>query len=218
VFIGHIAVGFASKALAPRTSLGVLIAAPVFADLIWPIFLSLGWEHVRIDPGNTAFTPLDFVDYPISHSLITSVGWGLLFGAVYWAVTRYTHGAVVAALGVVSHWVLDFVTHGPDMPLYPGGPRVGLGLWDSVAGTIAVESVMWGFGLWIYLRQTRALDRTGTYAFWFFVALLLLIYGLNAQGQPPPSVGALIITAYAGWMIPMWAWWIDRHRKVREAG
>jgi len=97
MFIGHFAVGLASKRVAPHASLGVLMAAPNLLDLLWPIFLLLGWEQVRIDPGNTAFTPLDFVSYPISHSLLTACVWGVLFALVYWTLTRYLRGAVVIA-------------------------------------------------------------------------------------------------------------------------
>jgi len=88
MFIGHMAVGLASKRLAPRASMGVLMAAPMALDLLWPRFLLAGWEQVRIDPGNTAFTPLDFVSYPYSHSLAMSVLWGTLFALIYWASTR----------------------------------------------------------------------------------------------------------------------------------
>jgi hypothetical protein len=78
MFIGHFAVGLASKRYAPQTSLGTLIAAAVLLDLLWPAFVLMGWEQVRIDPGNTAFTPLDFVSYPISHSLVGALGWATL--------------------------------------------------------------------------------------------------------------------------------------------
>jgi len=133
MFIGHFAGGFASKRFAPQASLGVLMAAPTVLDLLWPIFLALGWEQVRVDPGNTAVTPLDFVSYPISHSLLTACGWGMLFALVYWLVSHYVRGAVVIALGVVSHWVLDFVTHRPDMPLYPA-----MGCTPSMGNKLAV--------------------------------------------------------------------------------
>ena len=78
MFLGHFAVGFASKRLAPRVSLGVLMADLTLLDLLWPVFLAAGWEQVRIDPGNAAVTPLDFVSYPMSHSLLTACGWGVL--------------------------------------------------------------------------------------------------------------------------------------------
>jgi membrane-bound metal-dependent hydrolase YbcI (DUF457 family) len=215
MFIGHMAVGFASKRLAPRASMGVLMAAPMALDLLWPLFLLAGWEQVRIDPGNTAFTPLDFVSYPYSHSLAMSALWGVLFGLLYWSGTRYVAGAVVTGFGVVSHWILDFVTHRPDLPLSVSGTtRLGLGLWNSVAGTIAVESVMFASGVWIYASMTRARDRMGSYGFWAFTAFAGLGYFANAFGSPPPSAEFLARFSLGIWLIPLWAWWFDRHRSV----
>jgi membrane-bound metal-dependent hydrolase YbcI (DUF457 family) len=214
VFIGHYAVGFAAKRLAPRASLGVLMAAPILLDLLWPVFLAAGWEQVRIDPGNTAFTPLDFVSYPISHSLAAAIGWGLLCGIIYRLLTGYARGAVVVGLGVVSHWVLDFVTHRPDLPLYPGGERFGLGLWNSIPATMAVEIAMYAAAVWIYVSMTRPRDRIGAYSLWAFVAFALVAYAGNVAGGPPPGVGALIVVASVQWIVPFWAWWIDRHRVV----
>ncbi len=83
MFIGHIAVGLAAKRAAPKTSLGTLAVAVEFTDLLWPIFLLLGWEQVRIVPGVTVVTPLDFVSYPISHSLLADIGWASLFAGLY---------------------------------------------------------------------------------------------------------------------------------------
>lgn len=214
MFIGHFAVGLASKRIAPRASLGVLMAAPNLLDLLWPVFLLLGWEQVRIDPGNTAFTPLDFVSYPISHSLLTACGWGTLFALLYWLVARYVRGAVVIACSVVSHWVLDFIVHRPDLPLYPGGPRVGLGLWNSVPAAIALEVAMYAAGAWLYLSMTRARNRVGSYALWAFLAFGLVAYVGNIMGPPPPSTRAIAVVALTLWLVPLWAWWIDRHREV----
>ena len=216
MFIGHYAVGFAAKRAAPNASLGPLMAAPILLDLLWPIFLLAGWEHVRIDPGNTAFTPLAFDSYPISHSLIASIGWAALFGGLYWAFTRYRAGAVAIALGVVSHWVLDWVTHGPDLPLYPGGPKVGLGLWDSIPGTLAVEFAMLAIALWLYVRTTQPRDRTGRYGFWAFVAFALIMYVGNLMSPPPPSTRALAWFALTGWIVPFWAGWFDAHRSAAK--
>jgi membrane-bound metal-dependent hydrolase YbcI (DUF457 family) len=214
MFIGHFAVGFASKRLAPKASLGVLMAAPVLLDLLWPIFLLTGLEQVRIEPGNTAFTPLNFVSYPYTHSLAAACAWGALFGFLYWLFTRYTQGALVISIGVISHWVLDFITHRPDLPLYPGGPRVGLGLWNSVPGTLAVETVMFAIGVWLYASYTRAKDMAGRTVFLIFVIFQVLTYVGDAFGPPPPTIDFLISIAFAAWLFPLWAWWFDRHRVV----
>lgn len=139
----------------------MLIAAASLLDLLWPIFILLGWEQVSIEPGNTAFTPLNFVSYPISHSLVAALGWATLFALLYYGFTRYGAGAILIWVGVVSHWVLDFVSHRPNMPLYPGGPRFGLGLWNSTIATVIVEGLMYAIGVGIYFRVTRARDGDG---------------------------------------------------------
>ena len=213
MFVGHIGVALAAKRVAPRTSLGTLLLATQFADFIWPIFLVLGIEQVRIAPGITVVTPLDFVHYPWSHSLLTDAIWALLFAGIYFAVRRYPRGALVVAIGVLSHWVLDWISHRPDMPLTPhSSTLLGLGLWYSRAATIMVELPIYLFGLSIYLRATRAKDRTGVYAFWAFIILLFAIWANSLSGSPPPSLTALKAVALSQWILLPWAYWIDCHR------
>ncbi len=220
MFIGHFAVGFAAKKFAPRSSLAILLAAPLLSDLLWPLFLLLGWETVRIDPRGMKLAPLDFVNYPWSHSLLMCAVWGLLMAALYYAVTRYRAGALAVLLGVMSHWLLDWITHGPDMPLYPGGPKFGLGLWNSIPGTITVELVLFGVGIWMYSAATRTRDRIGRYAYLAFVLVLLASY-LNGSlsSDIPRSVNKEIAWPglVAGTIMLLWAWWFDRHRRPMDA-
>ncbi|MBL7715533.1 MAG: hypothetical protein JNL01_08705 [Bdellovibrionales bacterium] len=215
MFIGHFSLALAAKKVAPKTSLGTLILSVVFVDAIWPIFLFLGWEHARIVPGITAMVPMDLYDYPISHSLIGGAGWALLFGGVYYALTRYSRGAWVLAAGVLSHWFLDFVTHRPDMPIgfAADAPKYGLGLWNSIPATMAVEIPMFCLGIWIYLKATRAKDAIGKWALVGFLGLLVVIYFASVFGPPPPNESAL--ATFGLFTLPLYAWpyWIDRHRK-----
>jgi membrane-bound metal-dependent hydrolase YbcI (DUF457 family) len=215
MFIGHHAVGFGSKKYAPRASMGALLLAPMLLDVLWPIFLLLGIEHFRIDPGNTAVTPLDFYDYPWSHSLLMAVVWSVVAGIGYYAATKYKRGAVVVGLGVVSHWFFDFLTHRPDLPLYPGGPKVGLGLWNSLAGTAIVETLLFALGIYLYVTVTKARDRIGSIGFWSLIAVLMLIYVANLMGPPPPKEDVVAWMALLALLFPLWAWWADRHRTVR---
>jgi dienelactone hydrolase len=182
-------------------------------DVLWPIFLLAGIEVVRVHPGDTAFTPLEFVSYPWTHSLAMSALWGALAAAVTYARLQSGRAAGVIAAVVVSHWVLDFVTHRPDLPLWPGGPMQGLGLWNSTAGTIAVEGALFAGGLALYLRSSRATDRTGRIALW---ALILLVGGIWLSGPfspPPPGPTAIAVAGllFAVMMLP-WTMWIERHR------
>ena len=215
MFAGHHAVAFAAKPFAPRVSLGTLFAAALFLDLVWPVLLLLGVEHVRIAPGITAFTPLDFYDYPVTHSLAAVAGWSVAFAIAYWIVRRSARGAVVTGLLVASHWFIDLIAHRPDLPLWPGGPKFGLGLWNSIPATIVVEAGLFIAGLAIYLRATRAHDRTGSIALWALVAFIAVIYVANVLSPPPPSAIAIGWAGLAQWLFVPWGWWIDRHREAR---
>jgi hypothetical protein len=215
MFIGHLALGFAAKRAAPRVSLAVLFSAAQLADILWPVFIALGIEQVRIVPGFTAFTPLDFVSYPYSHSLVFLAGWGLLFGVIYqWLVPGGRVVRVLAML-VVSHWVLDFVTHRPDMPIVPGGEEFGLGLWNSIPATLVVEAAMYGVGLWMYVRATEARDRIGRWGFIGLAAFLVVVYLANIDNAPP-SVPGIYIPAIIGIiLLTVWSWLADQHRTAR---
>ena len=215
MFIGHHAAGFAAKRFAPRVSLGTLFGAAMLLDLVWPLLLLAGVEHVRIAPGNTAFTPLDFYDYPFTHGLMNVIGWSLIAALFYWLVRRSWRDASVVGLAVLSHWVLDFVTHRPDLPLWPGGPKVGLGLWNSVPGTIVVEVALFVFCLWLYLRATTPIDRTGSISLWALVVFAGVIYAVNITSPPPPNARILGYAALTAWLFVPWGFWIDRHRRPR---
>jgi hypothetical protein len=212
MFVGHLGVAFAAKRLAPRTSLGTLVGASFGLDLIWPLLLLAGVEHVRIDPGNTAFTPLAFDDYPWSHSLVAAFAWGAGLASIARVVSRSTSAAAVVGAVVVSHWVLDAITHRPDLPLWPGGPTIGLGLWNSIPGTLLVEGVLFAAALETYRRTWRPRDRLGV---WLLLSLVLLVTGIWLSGPfspPPPGPGAVAIVGLLLWVFPLWGRAIDRHR------
>jgi hypothetical protein len=219
MFIGHFAVGFGAKKAVPAVSLGSLFLACQLADLLWPNLVLLGIERVEIDPGNTRVTPLDFVSYPYSHSLLALLGWGLAFAILYRIVRRGTWAvALTLAAVVLSHWVLDVASHGPDMPVTLNGPeRLGLGLWNSVPATLAVELVLLVLGVTLYHRATVPRDRTGSVALWSLVGFLLVVNLANLFGPPPPSATAVAWVAQAVWLLVAWGYWIDRHRQPKPA-
>jgi hypothetical protein len=212
MFLGHLGVAFAAKRATPSMSLGVAVAAATWIDLVWPLFVLAGVERVRIDPGNTTMTPLDFVYYPFTHSLLAVLIWSALAALVYASVARDRRGAVLVGALVASHWVLDFFTHRPDLPLWPGGPLAGLGLWNAPAATIALEGALFVGGVALYLGSTRPLDRVGRWALAALVAFLAAIDVVNLFGPPPPSEQAVAGAALSAWLFVPWAAWSDLHR------
>ena len=220
MFIGHFALAFGAKRYAPQVSLGVLFLSCQLADLLWPNLVLMGWERFEIEPGNTAMTPLSFLHYPYSHSLVALLVWGTLFGALYVLLTRASvKTALVITALVFSHWILDVVTHRPDMPITLGGAqRIGLGLWNAPVFAIATEMIIFSAGVWLYVSNTVARDRIGNIGFWALVGFLLVIYAASTFGPPPPSIEAVTWSAQAMWIIVAWGFWVDRHRVRSSVG
>jgi hypothetical protein len=219
MFIGHFGLALGAKELAQQPSLGTCFLAAQFLDLLWPVLLLAGIEHVEIDPGNTAFTPLHFVFYPYSHSLFMALLWSLLFGAVYFWFRRNVKASVVLGVLVFSHWFLDFLTHSPDLPLTPWSEtRVGLGLWNHRLSTLILESLIFSLGFYLYILKTNARNKTGKIALGAFFIFMILVYLANAFGPPPESVQLIAIVGFTQWILVAWGYWIDKNRTVIPAG
>jgi hypothetical protein len=217
VYIGHVATAFAAKKLDARPSLGTYLFAAALPDLLFSALLVAGREQVEVAPGYTAMTPMAFPHYPYSHSLVGTLIAGLVLAAIYWAWRRRA-GAAAILLGLAGgHWVLDVVSHTPDMPVGLTGPVLGLGLWRSIGGTFAVEGLLFIVGVALYLSATRAKDGVGRWALVGFVGLLVVTYVSGPFSPPPPSAGAIaLVNNVACWLMVLWAAWIDRHREQRS--
>lgn len=213
---GHLGVALAATRAEPRLPLAAAVAAAFWLDLVWPLLLLAGLETVRIDPANTAFTHLAFDSYPWTHSLAAVAGWSIVaYGA--WLVRAQPRrvAAIIAAL-VLSHWLLDVVTHRPDLPLWPGGPLVGLRLWDSIPGTIVVEGSLFVAGIAAYTRSTQPRTKIGTWALVALIGLIGALWISQPWSPPPPSATAVAFGALTFWLLLPWARWIDAHRVARR--
>lgn len=218
MFVGHIGVALASKKISPSTSLVWFILAANLVDLLWPILLLAGVESVRIAPGHTAFTPFEFTHYPWTHSLVTGIALGAILGHIAYMSGVPRPRAAIIALLVPSHWVLDFITHVPDLPLWPGGAEYGLGLWRSIGGTLAVEGALWVAAIALYLGARRPRGLNGQVAFWSFIALNTFMWASGPFQPPPPDERSLAWFGLMGWIVVPWAWWIERTSVNRADG
>jgi hypothetical protein len=206
MFVGHYGIALAAKRLSPRTSLGVTFLAVQLLDILWAPAILLGIEHARIVRDYLPASSLRFSDFPWTHSLVMAIAWS-------WLVFRFSKNAVLGAC-VFSHWVLDWVVHLRDLPLFRGGPEVGLGLWNYRAGTLVVESVILVLGLLVYLRATRAVSAGGRYAMILFVAVLIGIDVFNLYEPPPGSMGSVAIGAEIAYVLFAGiGYWLDKKRE-----
>lgn len=212
MFIGHFAIGLLGKREEQLPSLAMLFIAVQFLDLLWPIFVLLGIESLSIDPGNTKMTPLNFEYYPYSHSLLMAIVWSVLFGIVYLLFTKNKRGSWLLSGLVLSHWVLDLITHRPDLPLSPfTEQKLGLGLWNLPAVAIPFEVLLFATGIYFYLKHSSAIRKK---SFYILAVFLLLIYFLNIFGPPAPDPSAVAWSAMLMWIIILWAWWIEKPKSV----
>ncbi len=208
MFIGHYALGLASRKISKLPSLALLFIAAQWLDLIWPIFVLLGIETFHIEIGSTQLTPLSFDFYPYSHSLLTAIVWGLLLGIVYYLFTKNKQGSTLLGALVLSHWVLDFITHRPDLPLSPfSDVKVGLGLWNHSVLAIIIELGLFILGTVLYYRSAKPQKKI---SFWLLIVFFVVIYFMNILGPPPPSVQAVAWSANLMWLFVIWAWWIEK--------
>jgi hypothetical protein len=218
MFLGHYGLALAAKRAAPAASLGALVLAAQLADLMWPLLLLAGVEHLQVTRGATPLLNLVFTAYPYSHSLLNQLALGALLGIVYFVATRRRREALIVGLLVPSHWLLDWFVHIPDLPLYPGeGDRHGLGIWQSLPATLTCEFALFGVGLALYLTLTRARDGVGRWAVAGMIAFLVVVYVYSLFSGPPPSAAMVAWSALLLWLLPLWAYWADRHRSVRVA-
>ncbi|MCW5516031.1 metal-dependent hydrolase [Muriicola sp. Z0-33] len=208
MFIGHFAVGLLSKKNDQLPSLAMMFLAVQLLDLIWPILVLFGIETFSIDPGNTKLTHLNFEFYPYSHSLLAAFVWSLLLGAGYFLFTKNSKGSLLLGGLVISHWILDLITHRPDLPLSPfSETRMGFGLWNYPVIEIVLEVLLFGVGAFLYYKSSNFKRKK---SFLLLIAFLLVVHLMNLSGPPPPNVMAVAWSANLMWLIILWAGWIEK--------
>ena len=217
MFIGHFGVALAAKKVSKKPSLGTLFMASQFIDLLWPLFLILGLEKVIIDPGNTVITPLNFIYYPFTHSLLGVAFWAILFGGIYFLLKKDRTTALILGLLVLSHWFLDLLVHRPDLLLIPGiDLKLGLGIWNSLPLTLILEGTVFVLGIHYYQKATSAKNKTGVFSLWGLVIFLLFVYLGNLFGPIPESAEAIGVVGLSQWLLIGWGYWIDKNRDPRQ--
>ena len=223
MFLGHFGAALALKRVEPKLSLGTLFLAAQLTDLLWGAFLLTGWEQVRIDPGYTVVTPLQFVHYPITHSLVGALAWALVAAAVYYSwptrdTSRHWQASAIVGLAVLAHFPLDVLVHVPDLTLAGDGtPRWGLGLWQHLGATLAAELAALGLGIAVYVafRSRRHPVRAGRLA--GLVVVLVGLYLASLFGPPPPDPTTIAVADILGLLgLAAMAAWVDRRATAEE--
>ena len=212
MFIGHWAPAFAAAAISKKSpSLGTLFIAAQLTDWGFFLFAIVGLEKMRIEPGITAMNPFDLYHMPYTHSLIGTLGWAALMLVILLLLRRQFVTATIAALVVISHWLVDLLVHRPDLTIAGGEARYGLGLWNYPAAAIALElGITLAAFVW-YLRRTKGPVMPP----WILLAFLLVIQAISWFGPQPTEANiALYGTALLSFGLAAWiASWVGTTRR-----
>ena len=217
MFVGHYGVSFAAKRVEHSIPLWVLFLAVQWLDVLWAPFVLLGIEKVRMVPGITGSNPFDLYYMPYTHSLAAALFWSFACALVYKIVARPSRwrASAIIALAVFSHWVLDFISHRPDLPLYDNSAKMGLGLWNFPALAFGVEAILLLGGMWLCLRGRVA----GSFGTLTFTIVMIGIQAYIFFGPPPASdreLASTALIAYACFAAVIW-WLRDRRAIIRAA-
>ncbi len=216
MLVGHFAVALAGKRVAPGLSLGTLAFAALLADVLAFTLVAAGIESFRIatDVQRNRFMGDNIV---YSHSLLMDMVWGGLLAAGFFLRRRHVFAPWILFAAVVSHWVLDWISHRPDLRLGPGIPGVfGLGLWNSIPATLLVEGGPWVCAIVVYVRATRPIGRAGIYGFWTGAALLTLAWLANISAPPVnPGTAAAALPSLVFFVVAIaWSYWMNHARVI----
>jgi hypothetical protein len=216
MFVGHYGPSFAIKSIQPSIRLWALFIAVQLLDVGWSVLVFLGIEKVRIVPGITASNPLDLYYMPYTHSLVAALSWavaGIILCRLLLGVRDRSAGLWIG-VAVFSHWVLDFLVHRRDLPLYDDAAKVGLGIWNYPIIALGLEAFLLFGGMIMYLRRTRPLSIVGRLGPPVFGVVMLAIQGYIFFGPPPVSPVAAAVTALVSYVVfAAVAHWLDRNRE-----
>ena len=211
MFVGHYGVAFVTKKADASIPLWVLFLAVQWLDVIWAPLVLLGIERVRIVPGFTATNPLDLYYMPYTHSLVAAILWSAAAALVYGAVRpANTRTRLLVGLAVFSHWVLDFIVHVPDLPLYDNRAKVGLGLWNVPIVAFCLEAVLLLGAIVMYLRTVKR-SRLGILAFGL---VMLAVHAYVFFGPPLGSPAQAAVTALGAYVVFAFLIWFISDRTV----
>src|SRR5438874_2073407 len=203
MFVGHYSVAFACRTERNNIPLWVLFVAVQFLDYIWATLVLLGIEKLRVIKGFTAGSMLDSYFHPYSHSLIAAVLWSGVVAFSYkplcrWRGYNYTKSAaLIVGVAAFSHWILDFIAHPRDLPIYDNAAKVGFGLWNYRDPEFALEIGLLALGIILYLgRNVIPAIRKGA-VIAFGIALVVVQIGDTYVPRAPLSDKA---TALGVWI------------------
>jgi peptidoglycan/LPS O-acetylase OafA/YrhL len=211
MFIGHWGPALVAAAHPKSPGLGTLFIAGQLVDWAFFAFVLADVEHLRLSPGISVMNPMDLYHMPYTHSLAGTFVFAAGFAVLIWLATRNRIGALIGGAVVVSHWFADWLVHVPDLTLWGGPPKLGLGLWNHPAIAMPLELGLTALAFYLLIRARRP-SRRGMLALAVLAGVMLLVQAVNWFGPPPtePDLAAALTVFGVYGVITGIAAWADR--------
>ncbi len=217
MFIGHFAPAFIAAAAYSRgPKLATYFVAAQLVDWAFFMLAILGVEKLRVDPGATVMVPLDLYHMPFTHSLVGTAGWAVAMGIVVAIWYRDVLAGFLCALVVASHWVLDWVTHAPDLTIMGDGKTYGLGLWNhpELAMPLEIGITLGAFLFYIHRSRGPAAQPL------ILISVMMALQMVNWFAPHPEEAGIFLYlqALFAFAIITAFAVWVGENRYFTQRG
>lgn len=214
MFMGHYSAAFLAKRLAPEIPLPAYFITCQIIDICWGVFVLLGIEKMRLVPNITASNSLDLYFMPFSHGIPAALMWSILAALVFWccakASPQRTRTALVIGVVVGSHWILDYVVHRPDLPVWYDGLKVGFGLWDYRLPALLLElAILWG-ALWFSLQAVAGENRRRYVILGLVMSVVQILSLMLPTSNNVNIVVVQLLTSYLG--VTVLSYWAAKQR------
>ena len=157
--VDHAATALLLKRRFPSVPMAPLLVSVQAMELAWVGLNYLGIERTTTESTVRSVADVHLAHMPYSHSVGTAVGTALIVWLIVEVGFRRAALGRALALGIASHLILDLVTHGHDIALWPGqpSPKLGLGLYDRAPFAAFVVELTYGILCWRIYRGGRGL-------------------------------------------------------------
>lgn len=217
MFIGHFAPAFVAAAAYSRgPKLGTYFIAAQLVDWAFFMLALVGVEKMRIDPQASAMVPFDLYFMPYTHSLAGTGAFALVAGLAIAIYFRDALAGFLMALVTASHWVLDWLTHVPDLTLAGSPPLYGLGLWNSPEIAMPLEIGITLAAFVFYTRRSRGPAAQPL----ILIALMLALQAVNWFAPHPAEAGPFLYgqALFAFALLTLVAFWVGENRYFTQRG
>ena len=137
---------------------------------------------------------------PFSHGLFSTILCSLIIIAILFLLPKFRRQRDIPwwiGVAVFSHWILDFISHRPDLPLWGNSMNVGLGLWNYPTAAVVIEVGLFVAGAIWYAISVRGFKTWAAVLFWAFIIIATVVSSVRGSSMAAAGANQVAISALA---------------------